>query len=44
MTPSEIRAATFTPREQYHGRLLYRVGRWRPYCGWPFSAGCNQPL
>ncbi len=29
-----------SPREQYHMRLAYEVGRGRPYCGWPYSAAC----
>jgi len=32
--------AQFTSRERYHGRLLYRVGRGKRYCGWPFGASC----
>ena len=30
----------FTPREQYHAQLAYRVGRGIPYCGWPLGKGC----
>jgi len=29
-----------TGREIYHGRLLYRVGPGKAYCGWPFGASC----
>ena len=36
-------AATFTPIEQYHARLAFEVGRGKPYCGWPYSAGCLSP-
>ena len=34
----------FHDRERYHGRLLYQVGRGRPYCGWPFGVDCRQPM
>ena len=38
-------AVTFTRTEQYHTRLAYEdaVGRGKPYCGWPYSAGCLSP-
>ena len=38
-------AVTFSGDEQYHARLAYEVavGRGKPYCGWPYSAGCLSP-
>ena len=36
--------ARFSDREMYHSQLLYQVGFGKPYCGWPFSAECeNSP-
>ena len=35
-------SGTFTAREQFHAQLAYKVGRWARYCGWPFSAECEQ--
>ena len=32
----------FTPREQYHARLAYRIGRDTPYCGWPLGKACYE--
>ena len=32
----------FTPREQYHAQLAYRVGRGTPYCGWPLGKACYE--
>ena len=32
----------FNEHEEYHSRLVYRVGRWKRYCGWPFSAECSR--
>ena len=29
-----------TARERYHARLLYRVGRGKRCCGWPFGPDC----
>ena len=33
---------TFTAREQFHAQLAYKIGRGARYCGWPFSAECEQ--
>ena len=33
---------TFNAREQFHAQLAYKVGRGARYCGWPFSAACEQ--
>ena len=35
--------STFSPREQYHARLAYEVGRGHEYCGWPFQRSCATP-
>ena len=32
----------FTPREQYHAQLAYRIGRDAPYCGWPLGKACYE--
>ena len=37
------RRSTFNPREQYHARLAYEVGRGHEYCGWPFQRSCATP-
>ena len=34
---------SFTPREQYHAQLAYKIGPGAPYCGWPLSAACYEP-
>ena len=41
----EAGAVTFIRAEQYHARLAYEdgVGRYKSYCGWPYSAGCLSP-
>ena len=34
---------SFSAREQYHGRLAYRIGRgFREYCGWPLRVACGE--
>lgn len=33
-------AEWFHWNETYHANLLYRVGRGKSYCGWPFGASC----
>ena len=35
--------ATFNARERYHMQLALEVGPGQPYCGWPYSSGCEQP-
>ncbi|MCY4658900.1 MAG: hypothetical protein OXF93_03680 [Acidobacteria bacterium] len=30
----------YSPKERYHARLAYEIGRGAKYCGWPFSAEC----
>ena len=48
LAPNAVMAAlgnlsdTFTAREQFHAQLAYKVGRGARYCGWPFSAECEQ--
>ena len=48
LAPNAVMAAlgnlsdTFTAREQFHAQLAYQVGRGARYCGWPFSAKCEQ--
>ena len=31
---------TYDPKVQYHAQLAYRIGRDRPYCGWPYGEPC----
>ena len=42
MWQSQRTVLDFTPLEQYHAQLAYEIGWGKPYCGWPYSEGCDE--
>ena len=43
MHPTDWSVTSFSAKETYHANLLYRVGRGRAWCGWPFGSACRRP-
>ena len=39
-SPTDWSVTSFSAKETYHANLLYRVGRGRAWCGWPFGSAC----